>query len=55
MSFILPHIFSSTKLEKRVEQALPGSEGSGWGGGRLGGETAQTMYTHINKIINDKK
>jgi hypothetical protein len=26
MSFLLSHIFSSTKLEKRAEQILPGSE-----------------------------
>jgi hypothetical protein len=43
---------SSTKLEKRAEQILPGSEG-GWevegGGGGQGGEMAQTMYGHVNK------
>jgi hypothetical protein len=27
MSFLLSPVFSSTKLEKRAEQALPGSEG----------------------------
>jgi hypothetical protein len=42
------YVFSSTKLEKRAEQVLPGSEGKeGWGG--QGGEMAQTMYAHVNK------
>jgi hypothetical protein len=33
---IIAYVFSSTKLEKRSEQVLPGSEGHGWGerGGR---------------------
>jgi hypothetical protein len=38
---IIAYVFSSTKLEKRAEQVLPGSEGSGeesegtgWGWGR---------------------
>jgi hypothetical protein len=34
---IIAYVFSSTELEKRAEQALPGSEGSGgkgWGTGR---------------------
>jgi hypothetical protein len=26
---IIPYVFSSTKLEKRTEQVLPGSEGVG--------------------------
>jgi uncharacterized membrane protein len=40
--------FLFNKLEKRVEQVLPGSEGVRRGGGRRGtrGEIAQTMY-HI--------
>jgi hypothetical protein len=45
---IIPYVFSSTKLEKRAEQVLPGSEGVG-GEGESGGEIAQTMYTHMNK------
>jgi hypothetical protein len=43
---------SSTKLEIRAEQVLPGSEqGSGkeGGGGRHEGEMTQTMYAHVNK------
>jgi hypothetical protein len=43
--------FSSTKLDKRAEQILAGSEG---GGGR-GEKMAQTMYTHTNKCINNLK
>jgi hypothetical protein len=49
MSFLLSIMFS-TKLEKRAEQVLPGSEGVGetgseWGvGGRDG-----PMYAHMNK------
>jgi hypothetical protein len=43
---------SSTKLEKKAEQVLSGSEGS-WeeeGGGKgQGGEMAQTLYAHVNK------
>jgi hypothetical protein len=37
------YAFSSTKLEKRAEQVLPGSKGG------QGGEMAQTMYAHVNK------
>jgi hypothetical protein len=33
-------MFSSTKLEKRADQDLPGSQK---------GEMAQTIYTHMNK------
>jgi hypothetical protein len=36
-------VFSSTKLEIREEQDLPGSKE-----GR-GGELTQTMYAHMNK------
>jgi hypothetical protein len=49
MSFLLSYVFSSTKLEKRAEQVLPGSEGGRgrwWGGKR--GEIGQKMYTHRN-------
>jgi hypothetical protein len=36
-------------LEKREEQVLPGR---GEKGGEVqGGEMAQTMYTHMNKLI----
>jgi hypothetical protein len=42
---------SSTKLEIRAEQVLPGSKG--WeregGGGEQGGEMTQTMYANVNK------
>jgi hypothetical protein len=37
-------ILSSTKLEIRAKQFLPGSE---WG--RAGGEMTQTLYAHMNK------
>jgi hypothetical protein len=40
-------VFSSTKLEKRAEQVLPGNWGVGGTGGW--GEVAQTMYTHVSK------
>jgi hypothetical protein len=36
----------STKLEKRAEQVLPGSERGGVG---TGGEMAQKMNEHMNK------
>jgi hypothetical protein len=39
------YVFSSTKLEIRAEQVLPGSE-VGRGAGR---EMTQTMYTRVNK------
>jgi hypothetical protein len=45
------YVFFSTKLEKRAEQVLPGSEEGR--GERVGmgdwGEMAQTMYAHVNK------
>jgi hypothetical protein len=47
------YVFSSTKLEIRAEQILPGSEGVG--GERKGvgdGEKmAQILYAHMNKPI----
>jgi hypothetical protein len=53
MSFLLLLMFfSSTKLEKRAEQVLPGSkgvEGEREGLGGRGREMAQTMYAHVNK------
>jgi hypothetical protein len=36
------YVFSSTKLEIRAEQAVPGSEGQV-------GKMTQTMYAHVNK------
>jgi hypothetical protein len=45
-------------LEKRREQVLPGSERGGERGrwsGREREEVAQTMYTHMNKCINNKR
>jgi hypothetical protein len=48
---IIAYVFSSTKLEKRAEQGLPGSEGGGVRGRGQGqeGEMAQTIYAHMNK------
>jgi hypothetical protein len=48
------YVFSSTKLEIRAEQVLPGSERrrGGEGGRREGGKRrvmTQTMYAHVNK------
>jgi hypothetical protein len=47
---IIVHSLSSTKLEKRAEKFLPGSEGVGGLGvrGGVGGMT-QTLYAHLNK------
>jgi hypothetical protein len=45
-------LMSSTKLEIRAEQVLPGSQGGGVesvGEGSQGGEMTQTMYAHVNK------
>jgi hypothetical protein len=45
----------STKLEKKAEQVLPGKQGGEWGeieGGGQEGEKAQTMYSHMNKLMN---
>jgi hypothetical protein len=55
--FIIVYILSSTKLEIRAEQFLPGSEGLGGkgrglgkgGGDRKGGEMTHTLYAHMNK------
>jgi hypothetical protein len=46
MSFLLSHVFPSTKLEKRAEQVLPGSEEDGGGGGRGQGERYPNVYTY---------
>jgi hypothetical protein len=48
----LSYIFSSTKLEKRAEEVLPGSEG---GRGEreevgYGADMAQTLYAYMNKF-----
>jgi hypothetical protein len=49
---IIAYVYSSTKLEKRTEQVLSGSEGA-WGEeggeGGQGGEMTQIMYAHMNK------
>jgi hypothetical protein len=52
--FFNSYVFSSTALEKKAEQLLPGSEGSVAGdhGERW---SNQTMYTHMKKCINNKK
>jgi hypothetical protein len=50
---IISYVFSSTKLEKRARQILPGNEGDGGGG--QDGEVAQTMYMHMNKCKNNLK
>jgi hypothetical protein len=44
---IMPYVFSSTKLEKRAEQVLPGSEGVEGGGARRQGEDgSKNVYTY---------
>jgi hypothetical protein len=44
------YVFSSTKLEIRADQVLPGSEEGGRErGGGQGGEMTQTMYAHVSK------
>jgi hypothetical protein len=48
----IAYVFSSTMLEIRAEQVLPGSKGVGEG---QGGEMAQTMYAHLNKRIKKVK
>jgi hypothetical protein len=42
MSFLLSHVFSSTKLENKKVEQVPGSQGG------------QTMYTHVSECKNDK-
>jgi hypothetical protein len=48
---IIAYVYSSTKLEKRAGQVLPGSEGGGVKreGMGAGGLMAQPMYAHMNK------
>jgi hypothetical protein len=49
LCLIIVYVYSSTKLEKRVEQVLSGNEG-GWGVGRgQREEMVQMMYEHMNK------
>jgi hypothetical protein len=43
----------STKLEKRAEKVLPGSEVGGRKGRGQGENVAQTMYAHVSKCINN--
>jgi hypothetical protein len=43
---IFPHVFSSTKLEKRAEQVLPGSEGGGGMRGARGRDGPNNVYTY---------
>jgi hypothetical protein len=46
------YVFSSTKVEIRAKQVLPGSKAGrrGEAGGREQGvEMTQTMYAHVNK------
>jgi hypothetical protein len=46
---MIAYVFSSTKLEKRAKQVLPGSSGRGEVGcGEQGREMTQTMYAHMN-------
>jgi hypothetical protein len=62
---IIAYTLSSTKLEMRAKQFLPGSKGVGgrgrrWGMGKgggwwKGGEMTQTLYAHINKRYTFKK
>jgi hypothetical protein len=55
---IIVYVFSSTKLDKRAELVLPGSEDVGRereGSKGQGEEMAQTMYAHMNKLIKKKK
>jgi hypothetical protein len=42
---IIVYVLSSTKLEIRAKQVLPGSKGVGGKGGGV----SQTMYAHVNK------
>jgi hypothetical protein len=44
---IIAYVFSSTKLDKRAEQVLPGIKG-GEGEEEEGGKMTQTMYAHMN-------
>jgi hypothetical protein len=45
MSFLLSHVFSSTKLDNKR---------AGRGRNRRWQEVSQTMYTHVSKYKNDK-
>jgi hypothetical protein len=51
--FLIAYFYSSTELDKSVEQVLPRREegvGRMWGQGQEG-EMTQTMYAHVNKCI----
>jgi hypothetical protein len=48
---IIVYTLSSTKLEIRAKQFLPGSKGAGGEGG-YEGEMTQTLYAHMNKQTN---
>jgi hypothetical protein len=54
---IIIYNISSTKLEIRAEQFLPGSEGWGVHGGcgGKGAEMTQTLYAHLNKRYIKKR
>jgi hypothetical protein len=43
------YVFSSTKLEIRAEEVLPGTEVGRGGKGGGGGGRNSTMYAHVNK------
>jgi hypothetical protein len=55
---ITAYVFSSTKVEKRAEQVLSGSERSEgereWAGGQRE-EMAQTMYAYMNNKRKKKR
>jgi hypothetical protein len=48
---IIVYTLSSTKLEIRAKQFLPGSKGirGVWEGAGSRGEMTQTLYAHMNK------
>jgi hypothetical protein len=50
-----PLCFLFNKIEEEVRTGMPGSEGDEERGRETGkrGEVAQTMYTHMNKCINN--
>jgi hypothetical protein len=52
--FIIAYVFSSTKLEKRAEQVLPGSQGAGgrgreWEAGERNNPNNVCTYEYMNK------
>jgi hypothetical protein len=48
---ITTYVFSSTKLEKRAEQVLPGSKGDGGGGG--GGDEGRGRWQEGRDGLNN--